>query len=69
MMFVRLCVCLSIPSIDRSSGVRRVCCWAPGGQEISIDSGGRPAARRRSTEPQQQMRPVSRLRPPQQAEV
>jgi len=27
--------------IDRSSGVRRVCCWAPCGQDISIDSDGR----------------------------
>ena len=50
LMSVRLCVCLSIPSIDRSSGVRRVCCWAPGGQEISIDSGGRRAPS--STTPQ-----------------
>ena len=32
--YVRLCV----PSIDSSSGVRRVCCWAPCGQEISTDS-------------------------------
>jgi len=31
---------LSVPSFDRSSGVRRVCCWAPCGQEISINSGG-----------------------------
>ena len=35
---------LPIPLIDRKSGVRRVCYWVPRGQEISIDSGGRPAA-------------------------
>ena len=30
---------LSVPSFDRRCGaVRRVCCWAPRGQEISIDS-------------------------------
>ena len=32
----------SIPS--RSSGVRRDCCWAPCGQDISIDSGERWAS-------------------------
>ena len=41
-------VCLSVrpsvPSFDRSSYVRQVCCWAPCGQEISPHSGGRPAA-------------------------
>jgi len=36
--FVRLSVCLSVPSIDSSSGSRWVCCWAPCGQEISIAS-------------------------------
>ena len=45
---VCLSVCLSlrlsVPSINSSSGVRRVCCWAPCGQEISINS----AAARRS---------------------
>ena len=41
---VRPSVCLSVPSIDRCSSVRRVCCWAPRGQEISIDSDGRQAA-------------------------
>jgi len=57
---VRLSVCLSVPSIDRSSGLLRVRCWAPGGPEISIDS--------RSTAPQQQVRTVSRLQPPLHAE-
>ena len=43
-------VCLSVPSIN---GCRRVCCRAPCGQEMSIDSCGRAAgvvlqARRRS---------------------
>ena len=33
---------LSVPSID--SGVRRVCCWAPSGQEISTDSRRRRSA-------------------------
>ena len=33
----------SVPLFDRSRGVRRVCCWAPCGQQISIDSGGRRA--------------------------
>jgi len=28
---------MSVPSIDHCSSVRRVCCWAPGGQEILID--------------------------------
>ena len=32
----RLSVRLFVPSINRSSSVRRVCCWAPHGQEISI---------------------------------
>ena len=31
-------VCLSVPSIDSSSGGRWVCCWVPCGQEILIDS-------------------------------
>jgi len=48
---IRPSVCLSVPSIDLSSGVRRVCCWAPSGQEIPIDGGGvgRPRQRRRSS--------------------
>jgi len=33
---VRPSVCLSVP-LARCSNVRRVCCCAPGGQEISID--------------------------------
>ena len=41
---VRLSVRQSVPSVKRSSGVRRVCCWAPYAQKISIDSAGRPAA-------------------------
>ena len=36
-----VCIRLSVASIDSSSGVRRVCCWAPCGQEISIDGCGR----------------------------
>ena len=34
---VRLSVRLSFPSIDNSNGRRRVCCWAPRGQEILRD--------------------------------
>ena len=56
---IRPSVCLSVPSIDLSSDVRRVCCWAPSGQEISIDGGG--AGRPTATAPQQQMWAVSRL--------
>ena len=41
---VRPSVSQSVPSVERSSGVRRVCCWAPYAQKISIDSAGRPAA-------------------------
>ena len=33
-----------LPSIDSSSGVRPVCCWAPRGQEISVDSRRRRSA-------------------------
>jgi len=43
---------LSVPSIDSSSGCRRVCCSAPGGQEVSIDrrrASGAPLQWRRST--------------------
>jgi len=41
---VRPSVCVSVPSFDLSRGVRRVCCRAPRGREISIvDSGGRCA--------------------------
>jgi len=35
---------LSFSSFDRSRSVRRVCCRAPGEQEMSIDSGGRRAS-------------------------
>ena len=41
---VRLSVSQSVPSVERSSGVRRICCWAPYAQKISINSAGRPAA-------------------------
>jgi len=34
---VRLSVRLSVPSVDRCSSVRRVCCCGPGEREISID--------------------------------
>jgi len=44
----RLSVCLSVPSIGRCSSLRRVCCWAPRGQEISIDGGRRWAPRSNS---------------------
>jgi len=30
------CPSVSVPPIDRSSGVRRVCCWAPGRQGIGL---------------------------------
>ena len=53
---VRLCVRLSVPSIDRNSSVRRVCCWAPylGRRYRSIAGAGA----------QQQMRTVLHLQPP-----
>ena len=35
----------SVPSFDRTTLLRRVCCWAPRTQEISIDSGGSRAPR------------------------
>ena len=68
-------VCLSVRPTIRTQ-LRRVCCWAPCRQEISIDSGGRraassnSAAERRTTAncAQQQMRAVSRCQPPQEAE-
>ena len=41
--FVRLSVSQSVPSFQRSSGVRQVCCRALYGKKISIDS-GHPAA-------------------------
>ena len=41
---VRLSVSQSVPTVERSSGVRRVCCWAPYAQKISIDGGKRPTA-------------------------
>ena len=65
---VRPSLCLSVPSIDRCSGVWRVCCWAPR-RVVDIDR-----QRRRSTAPsklhggQHQMRAVSRLQPPWKAE-
>ena len=42
----RMSVRMSVPSIDRCKRVRRVRCWAPRGQEISIDKDA--AAARRS---------------------
>jgi len=41
---VRPSVRLSVPSIDSSSGVQRVCCWATSGLEIAIDSRRRRSA-------------------------
>jgi len=67
-------VCPSVSVVDHHSSVRRVCCWAPLGQEVSIDSGGHPAAMAplqhgaQQHGAQQQMRAVSRLQPPQEAE-
>ena len=40
---VRLSAC---SMLHHSSGMAWVCCCGPSGREISIDSGGRPAARR-----------------------
>ena len=37
---LHLFMCLSVPSINSSSGGRLICCWAPSRQEISINSGG-----------------------------
>ena len=58
-----------VSSIDSSSGMRRVCCWEPGRQEISIDSRRRRSA---ATAPQhgaqQQMRAVSYWQPRDSAE-
>ena len=47
---VRLSVLFSVLSFDSSSGVRRVCCWAVCGQEISLstESGGHRAPRSNS---------------------
>jgi len=52
MLSVRLSARLSVPSIDRCSSVRQVCCCGPGGQEIAIDCCTAGA--------QQQLRAVSR---------
>jgi len=62
--FVRLSVCLSVPSIDSSSGSRWVCCWAPCGQEISIAS-ALPAP---CAGAQQQMRVASCWQPTKEAQ-
>ena len=47
----RVCVTVVCPSvrpsvslIDSSNGSQRVCCWAPHGQNIPINNGGRRAA-------------------------
>jgi len=57
----------SVPSVERSSGVRRVCCWAPYAQKISSDSAGRPAAAApqpgAAARAQQQMRAMSCWQP------
>ena len=50
--------CPSVPSVDRCTPLRRVCCCGPSRQEISIDGGGRRAPHQRGA--QQQMRAVSR---------
>ena len=70
---VRPSVRPSVPPIDSNSGVRRVCCWAPCGQGISIDSGGSrrpggPAATAQQHGVQQQMRAVSCWQPRDEAE-
>ena len=58
-----LSVSQSVPSVERSSGVRRVCCWVPYAQKISIDSAGHPAAAAPQPGPQhgaqQQMRAIN----------
>jgi len=54
---------LSVPSIDRRTPLRRVCCCGPGGQETSIVSGGSRALQQHGAQQhgvQQQMRAVSR---------
>ena len=60
-------VCQSVPSVECSSDVWRVCCWAPYAQKISIDSAGRRQQQRRSPGPQhgaqQQMRAISCWQP------
>jgi len=38
-----------LPSFDRCTPLQRVCCCGPGGQEISIDSGGRRAPQQHSS--------------------
>ena len=48
------------PILRRSLGVRRVCCCGPGGREISIDSGWRPAAAAPQDGPQQPRKPDGR---------
>jgi len=60
---------LSVPSIDNSNGCRWLCCWAPCGQETSIDSYERAAApccRRAGA--QQQMRVTSCQEPTEEAQ-
>ena len=54
---------LSVPSIDSSNGDRRVCCWAPFGQEMAWC--GRRAA---GAGAQQQMRAASLWQPTEEAE-
>ena len=45
----RLSVCLSVPSFDSSSGVRRVCCWAPLYGTYESTAAGAQQQRRRGT--------------------
>jgi len=47
--------------VRRNRSVRRVCCCESGEREISIDSGGRPAAAAPQHGAQQQTPAVSRL--------
>ena len=56
---VKRSVRLSVPSIDSSSGVRRVCCWAPREWEITSIAGAGA---------QQQMRAMSFWQPRHEAE-
>jgi len=59
---VRPSICLSL-SFDCSNDVRRVCYFAPCGQETSIDGSGRPAATAPQYGAQKQMRTVSCWQP------
>jgi len=60
----------SVPSLDRSSGIRRVCCWAPSGRRYRSTAAA--ARRLAATAPQhgaqQQMRTVPCWHPRNEAE-